>query len=225
MHAVTNLRDAGPSSLRAAVEASGPRTVVFRVSGTIDLESPLRIRNPYITIAGQTAPGDGIAIKDHPLVIEADEVIVRYLRVRVGDQTDSDVDAISARYVKNLEAEPRTNRSSPGVLSLHLRNRSNEAARTETLGEAVCTEPRPRTPPGRGQRRPRPIRSHRPPHGPGPRAGRRRVQRRRAAARPLREDRARRPSGNGWCICAALCPPARGRETFPNREERECTTM
>ncbi len=102
VHEVTNLKDAGPGSLRAAVEASGPRTVVFRVSGTIDLESPLRISNPYITIAGQTAPGDGIAIKDHPLVIEADEVIVRYLRVRLGDQTDSDVDAISARYVKNL---------------------------------------------------------------------------------------------------------------------------
>lgn len=102
VHEVTNLKDAGPGSLRAAVEASGPRAVVFRVSGTIDLESPLRISKPYITIAGQTAPGDGIAIKDHPLVIEADEVIVRYLRVRLGDQTDSDVDAISARYVKNL---------------------------------------------------------------------------------------------------------------------------
>lgn len=102
VYEVTNLEDAGPGSLRAAVEASGPRTVVFRVSGTIDLESALRIRNPYLTIAGQTAPGDGIAIKDHPLVIEADEVVIRYVRVRLGDQTDSDVDAVSARYVKNI---------------------------------------------------------------------------------------------------------------------------
>lgn len=102
VYEVTNLKDAGPGSLRAAIEASGPRTVVFRVSGTIDLESPLTIKHPYITIAGQTAPGDGIAIKDHPIVIAADEVIIRYLRVRLGDQTENDADAISARHVKNI---------------------------------------------------------------------------------------------------------------------------
>ena len=102
VYAVTTLADAGPGSLRAAVEASGPRTVVFRVSGTIALESPLTIRNPNITIAGQTAPGDGIAIKNHPLMIGADEVIIRYIRVRLGDQTDADTDAVSARYVRNI---------------------------------------------------------------------------------------------------------------------------
>ncbi|MFC5626120.1 pectate lyase family protein [Algoriphagus winogradskyi] len=99
---VTNLNDSGEGSLRAAVEASEPRTVVFRVSGTIELESALRIKNPYITIAGQTAPGDGICIKKNPLVIEADHVIVRYLRVRLGNESGDDADAVSGRYNKHL---------------------------------------------------------------------------------------------------------------------------
>ena len=80
---VTNLNDSGPGSLRAACEASGPRTVVFRVGGVIELSSYIVIRDPYITIAGQTAPGDGICIKDHWLEIEdTHDVIVRYIRTR-----------------------------------------------------------------------------------------------------------------------------------------------
>lgn len=100
--AVTNLNDSGPGSLRAAVEAEGPRIVVFRVSGTIDLKSRLTISNPYITIAGQTAPGDGIAIKSYPLSIDGDEVILRYIRLRLGDETDDDDDALSSRYHENI---------------------------------------------------------------------------------------------------------------------------
>ncbi|WP_442511897.1 pectate lyase family protein [Novipirellula sp. SH528] len=102
VYEVTNLDDSGEGSLRAAVEAKGPRTVVFRVSGTIDLKSDIRIKNPNITIAGQTAPGDGICLKGYPLMIGADEVIIRYIRVRFGDVSGKDADAISARYVKNL---------------------------------------------------------------------------------------------------------------------------
>ncbi|PIB35724.1 pectate lyase [Reichenbachiella sp. 5M10] len=98
---VTNLKDSGEGTLRAAVEAEGPRTIVFRVSGNIELESPINIQNPYITIAGQTAPGDGICLKNHPLSINADHVIVRYIRVRPGDTSGKDYDAVGGRYFKH----------------------------------------------------------------------------------------------------------------------------
>lgn len=100
--AVTNLDDSGPGSLRAAVEAEGPRIVSFRVSGTITLETPLKISHPYITIAGQTAPGDGVALRKHGIQIDADEVVIRYIRVRLGDESGDDDDAISSRYHKNI---------------------------------------------------------------------------------------------------------------------------
>lgn len=83
---VTNLNDSGPGSLRAAVEAEGPRTIVFNVGGLITLESKLIIRNPYITIAGQTAPGTGICIRKYNMGMGGThDAIVRYVRVRPGN--------------------------------------------------------------------------------------------------------------------------------------------
>jgi hypothetical protein len=99
---VRNLNDSGRGSLRAAIESDGPRTVIFRISGTIALKSHLSVTKPYITIAGQTAPGDGICLKDHTFSVSADHVIVRYIRCRPGDNTKSESDALSLSSGQNI---------------------------------------------------------------------------------------------------------------------------
>jgi pectate lyase len=88
VYQVTTLADSGPGSLREGIRsATGPRTIVFEVSGTIELKSRLVLDKPNITLAGQTAPGDGITIKDFTFqVARATNVIVRYLRFRLGDE-------------------------------------------------------------------------------------------------------------------------------------------
>jgi len=92
---VTTLADSGPGSLRAAVEAEGPRIILFDIGGTIRLASPLTVRHGRITVAGQTAPGGGITLRDQPLVVAADDVVIRYIRSRLGDESGVEADAVS----------------------------------------------------------------------------------------------------------------------------------
>lgn len=102
-YVVTSLEDTGEEgTLRHAVRAEGPRIVRFAVSGEIHLKSTLKIEDPYITILGQTAPGEGITICDHGVYIGADEVIIRYLRFRMGSESRDENDALGARHNNNI---------------------------------------------------------------------------------------------------------------------------
>ena len=102
-YVVTSLADDGSEgTLRHAVEAEGPRIVTFAISGDIHLTAPLNIRNPYLTILGQTAPGKGITLRDHNVFITADHVIVRYLRMRLGSASGVEADALGARHCRHL---------------------------------------------------------------------------------------------------------------------------
>jgi hypothetical protein len=94
---VENLNDSGQGSLREAIRATGPRIIRFRVSGDIPLNSKLTITEPFLTIEGQSAPSDGITLRNHGIVVETHDVILRYLRVRVG-AGDGHADDKSRRY-------------------------------------------------------------------------------------------------------------------------------
>ncbi|MBK8616099.1 MAG: pectate lyase [Anaerolineales bacterium] len=99
---VTNLNDAGEASLRAAIEAKGPRFIVFRVAGVIELESDLVIMEPYLTIAGQTAPGGGITLRGVNsqitalINIQTHDVVIRFLTLRAGPPSAGDAMEIFA---------------------------------------------------------------------------------------------------------------------------------
>jgi hypothetical protein len=101
VYTVKNLNDKGPGSLREAVEAKGPRVVVFGVAGIVHLETPLSITHPFITIAGQSAPGDGVCIRNHTFEINTHDVVIRYLRFRRGNLKVKD-DALGGFPVRNI---------------------------------------------------------------------------------------------------------------------------
>ena len=89
-------------TLRKALQMDGTRTVVFDVAGTIHLTSQLEITSGNLTVAGQTAPGDGICIAGYPVVVKASNVILRFLRFRMGDQNEVEGDALTICEHKNI---------------------------------------------------------------------------------------------------------------------------
>ena len=103
---VTRLDDDGQEgSLRWAVTRKYPRTILFRVSGVIRLRKRLNITGDDVTIAGQSAPGDGICIAGFGVAVRADNVVLRYLRFRMGDEMGAaahDEDALGGRYRRNI---------------------------------------------------------------------------------------------------------------------------
>ncbi len=100
---VTKLTDDGSQgTLRYGVEKFGARTIVFNVAGNIELESRLNIDNGDLTIAGQSAPGGGITLRNYPVTISADNVIIRYLRFRMGDAAQQEGDPLGGRFHKDI---------------------------------------------------------------------------------------------------------------------------
>jgi len=99
---VDNLNDKGNGSFRKAIEKEGPRTIVFRVSGNIELSKPIHIKNGDLTIAGQTAPGGGICLVNYGIRVDADNVIIRFIRVRPGDKMEKAQDAVTGMWHKNI---------------------------------------------------------------------------------------------------------------------------
>jgi len=103
VYVVTNLNDEGPGSFRWACEQGGARMVVFNVAGIIQLKSPVIIRAPYITIAGHTAPGDGVCIAGESVWINTHDVVIRYMRFRRGiTNVGRRDDAIGGNPVGNI---------------------------------------------------------------------------------------------------------------------------
>lgn len=102
VYIISNLEDDGPGSLREAISKKEPRIIVFAISGTIKLASELVIRNGDLTIAGQSAPGDGICLRGYSMRVHADNVIVRYMRFRMGDETKNQNDAFYGMRHKNI---------------------------------------------------------------------------------------------------------------------------
>ena len=103
VYVVTSLGDSGPGTLREVCEAAGPRIVVFNVAGIIHLKMPLYIKAPYLTLAGQTAPGDGVCVAGRTTLVDTHDVVIRYMRFRRGETNVFDRDdALGGNPVGNI---------------------------------------------------------------------------------------------------------------------------
>lgn len=103
VYVVNNLNDDGPGSFREACEAAGPRIVIFNVAGIIRLKDRIRVRAPYITIAGSTAPGDGVCIAGNTVELETHDIVIRHMRFRRGETDAADRnDSFGGNPVGNL---------------------------------------------------------------------------------------------------------------------------
>ena len=101
VYVVNSPADSGPGTFREAVEAEGPRVVVFGVAGLITLEKPVEINQPFLTLAGQTAPGVGVCIRGESVHINTHDVVVRYMRFRRGNLKGRD-DSLGGNPVANV---------------------------------------------------------------------------------------------------------------------------
>lgn len=108
VYIVSNLKDEGDGSFRKAATAKEPRIIVFAISGTIHLNSPLSIKGD-VTIAGQTAPGDGICIADYPVSLSGNNIILRYMRFRMGDKNQNKGRVPGSGHDDALTASRRNN--------------------------------------------------------------------------------------------------------------------
>jgi pectate lyase len=110
VYKVTNLNETGTGSLKACIDATGPRVCVFEISGTIKLTADLKVRNDYLTIAGQTAPSPGIMLRGGALLIAASNVLVQHIRIRVGDDaTGPSYDNRDALKITGVATKPVNN--------------------------------------------------------------------------------------------------------------------
>jgi hypothetical protein len=110
---VTSLSDEGPGTLREALNADGPRTVTFKVAGEIRISRPLVINDPYITVAGETAPSPGITVMGDKIRILTRDVILRHIRLRVGETGGSKPDN---RDGFSIESYPEKKRPAYNIL-------------------------------------------------------------------------------------------------------------
>ena len=143
VYVVTSLADSGPGTLREACEKGGARIVVFNVAGVIRLSSPIHVRAPYISILGQTAPGDGVCVTGDSFLIDTHDVVVRHMRFRRGamDVAFRD-DALGGNAVGNILIDHVS--SSWGLdenmsIYRHVYNRDPETGRGEKLPTANVT--------------------------------------------------------------------------------------